>query len=126
MESGKWADIARSDEQTRERNSTLATSMKEISEIENAVKRDIKFVSADIDKKPLESKKFWALLVSILSVFVVLLTAGIAFLHIGAELAAHAMDVIVWLAGIFITGQGAQDVMKAYKGKSNAPSDDIH
>ena len=79
------------------------------------VGEEITEVGQAVDKMPFESKKFWALLVSISAVFVVLLVA--TFITVNPDLAAHAMDTVVWLSGIYITGQASQDVMKAFKGK---------
>lgn len=70
-------------------------------------------VEATADKLPLESKKFWALLVSILTVFVILFVA--TWFMVNPDLAAHAMDTTVWLASAYIVGQASQDAVKAYK-----------
>lgn len=86
-----------------------------LKELEDKIVNDAKIVESIIDKRPLESKKFWALLVGIQSLLVVLLVSGVVFLHITPEIAIHAMDTIIWLDGLYIAGQGAQDVMKEFK-----------
>lgn len=67
------------------------------------------------DKLPLESKKFWALLISIGTVFVILFVA--TWFMVNPDLAAHAMDTVVWLSAAYIAGQASQDAVKAYKAK---------
>ncbi len=95
-----------------------------LKEIENAidkaadrVKLGAAVISSLVDKKPLESKKFWALLLSIFAIAVLLLLSGASMLHMNPDLAMHAMDKIVWIVGTYLGSQGVQDAVDAYKGK---------
>ncbi len=69
------------------------------------------------DKMPLESKKFWALLICTAVLFMVLLVSGVAFLHLSAEIVMHTMDKLVMLTVAYFAGQSAQDLMDSIKGK---------
>ena len=77
--------------------------------------KEIGEVVSVIDKAPLESKKFMALLVGVAALLsIVLIQRG---LKSDATVAIHAMDVLFTLLSVYIAGQGLQDVVRAIKGQ---------
>jgi hypothetical protein len=78
---------------------------------------EIKKIEQSVDKSPLESKKFWALLVGLLTIFMVFISTK----HFGIDLilAQKGMDSIISLIAIYMLGQGSMDVIKVWKQNGN-------
>ena len=63
-----------------------------------------------VSKKPLESKKFWGLLVGLVT------TLLVTQLGLDEAMTAQALESIVWLVGSLVGAQGLQDAAKAIRG----------
>ena len=63
-----------------------------------------------VSKKPLESKKFWGLLVGLGT------TLLVTQLGLDEAMTAQALESIVWLVGSLVGAQGLQDAAKAVRG----------
>ena len=61
------------------------------------------------DKSPLQSKKFWALLVGIGTSLLV------TQFGLDPEMTGQALDAIVWLVGSLVVGQAGHDMAKSLR-----------
>lgn len=80
--------------------------------IEDA-KDETKKLVALADKAPLESKKFWSYIIGLPTIVIILVAHKL--LKLDNALATHAMDTVLYLSGLYMSGQGIQDLIRTIR-----------